>query len=425
MPKSLQELYKELLRESGAAGEARLVDSLGEQFMGRLTQLLLSWGVQAHATDIHVEPGLSGVRIRYRIDGILYEMLHLPSEISDQLIRSMKAKAKMTTEMKELGRPQDSRFIFKSEDEKVEMRLSSFPTVRGDLLAFRLFNRTSIPLEFHQLGFSDHLRNEFESLLRLPYGFILVVGPTGSGKTTTLHTALVTLRSPQLKIVTLEDPVEYELDGVSHTQINPASNLTFASGLRALLRQDVDVILIGEMRDTETSEIAIRAALAGHLVFSTFHARHAFGALHRFLDMGIEPHLVSAALSGVLSQRLARLICPHCKVPDPHAAESFKRIWAQKTSASPPPDLNLTRLSKGTGCPSCASTGYQGRTGLFELVTLTNEIKAWILDRFSGDLRKIARDLGVRTFLIDGLEKAAQGLTTIEEVLRVTGETEE
>jgi len=400
------------------------VSSSEDPFIVKLVQLLLSHGIGVRASDIHIEPTSVGARIRYRVDGILHEMLQLPPEIYDPLVRSIKIKANMATDIVGRSKPQDGRIDFESNGRQLDLRLSSFPTLFGDVLAIRILDRSSPRLALEQLGFPRHSLKEFEGLLRRPNGLILVTGPANSGKTTTLYAALDKLRSPHIKVVTLEDPVEYQMEGIDQAQINPVIGLTFASGLRAILRQDANIILVGEIRDKETAEIAIRAALTGHLVFSTLHTRHSCGAVTRLIDMEIEPHLIVASVSGIVAQRLVRLLCPDCKVPDPTPANTFVRLWTQEIAAAPP-DLSLAAFCKGTGCPSCNVTGYQGRTGIFELLILTDALKQLILGHDTDRLYKTVVGSGMRTMLLDGLDKARQGLTTVEEVLRVTGEMED
>ena len=423
MPKSLQELYGELQMASSSETGRLMARSAEDQFIVKLAQLLLACGVQARATDVHLEPTDSGMRVRYRIDGILHEMLKLPKEICDPLVRSIKIKANMATDIVGRSKPQDGRMDFLADGARLDLRVSSFPTLFGDVLALRILDRLVPVREFEQLGFPPEQHKAFESLIHRPNGLVLVTGPANSGKTTTLYSALSKLRSTHVKIFTLEDPVEYQMEGVNQGQINPGIGLTFAAGLRAALRQDANIILVGEIRDTETADIAVRAALTGHLVFSTLHTRHASGALSRLLDMQIEPHLIAASLTGVLAQRLVRLLCPDCKVPDSLAANTAVRLWTQETTA-PPPDWIGVRFYKSVGCPSCNQTGYTGRTGIFELLVLTEELRQVIFERAPSRLYRMLASK-MRTMLIDGLEKAAQGLTTIEEVLRVSGDVEE
>ena len=423
MAKSLRERYDEL-RVSYAPQRGRADADPEDPFIVRVTQLLLSYGVDCRASDIHIEPTASGGRIRYRIDGFLHEMLQVPPEVRDPLVRSIKVKASMTTDAVGRSKPQDGRIDFESNGRKLDLRLSSFPTLYGDVMAIRILDRSAPLLTMEQLGFPQSMLKEFAALTRRPNGLILVTGPANSGKTTTLYGVLHKLRSPHIKIVTLEDPVEYQLEGIDQATINSAVGLTFASGLRAILRQDANVILVGEIRDKETAEIGIRAALTGHLVLSTLHTRHSCGAVTRLIDMGIEPHLLVASINGILAQRLIRVLCPKCKEPDPLAAKTVIRILTQETGSAPP-NLDLGGVSRGKGCVACNMTGYQGRTGVFELLSFTDELKRLVLDRDSGRLYKAAVLAGMRTMVLDGIEKITQGVTTVEEVLRVIGESED
>jgi type II secretory ATPase GspE/PulE/Tfp pilus assembly ATPase PilB-like protein len=279
-------------------------------------------------------------------------------------------------------------------------------------------------LKLEELGLGPELLRSLEQLLRRPNGLVLVSGPANSGKTTTLYGALERLVSPHIKIMTLEDPVEYQMEHISQAQINPSSGLTFASGLRGILRQDANVILVGEIRDKETAEISTRAALTGHLVFSTLHTRHSCGAVVRLTDMGIEPHLIVASTNGILAQRLVRRVCAACTASDDMAIKTFTRLWAHETGARPP-DVDPGGFQRGRGCEACTGTGYQRRTGLFELLILTDPLKRLILDRAADSLYRAAVGEGMRSMLLDGLTKAASGSTTVEEVIRVTGETED
>ncbi len=425
MPKPLRELYDDLRVMSGSREVSRPGSSSDDPFILQLSQLILSYGVQLHASDIHIEPVAAGARIRYRIDGILHELLEIPAEVRDALVRSIKVKANLATDAVGRSKPQDGRIDFESNGHRLDLRLSSFPTLFGDVLAIRVLDRSPPPLPMEQLGFPPSLLKEFERLIQRPNGLILVTGPANSGKTTTLYAALNKLRSSRIKIVTLEDPVEYQVEGVDQAQINPSVGVTFASGLRAILRQDANVILVGEIRDQETADIAIRAALTGHLVLSTMHTRHAIGAVTRLVDMNIEQHLILASLNGVIAQRLVRVLCSHCKASDPIAAKVFSRLWEREVG-SPPPEEYLPQISKGNGCVSCNMTGYQGRMGIFELLVLSDELKQFVLDRAMAQLYKSAVASGkLHTMFRDGLEKVARGLTTIEEVLRVIGEAED
>ncbi|PIQ83216.1 MAG: type II secretion system protein GspE [Candidatus Omnitrophica bacterium CG11_big_fil_rev_8_21_14_0_20_63_9] len=420
---TLREQYDELRMASGASTQ-RPTSSENDPFIVRLIQLLLSHGVQTKASDIHVEPTRTGARVRYRIDGLLQELLLVPEEIRDPLIRAVKTKASLATDFVGRSKPQDGRIDFQVDGRMLDLRLSSFPTMFGDVLAIRILDRNAPLLKLEQLGFPPELLQQFFQLIHRPNGLFLVTGPAGSGKTTTLYGALEKIRSPQIKIVTLEDPVEYQLDGVDQSQMSPQIGLTFASGLRAALRQDANVILVGEIRDKETVEIAVRAALTGHLVFSTLHTKNACGTVSRLLDMGVEPHLIASALSGVMAIRLVRLVCTHCAAADPQEEQVAVKLLstighAQPTWTSP------AQFRRGKGCGACNQTGYRGRTGVFELLVLKDELRLAVLERSTTSLFKHAIASGMRTMLADGLEKAAKGLTTVEEVLRVLGEADE
>ncbi|MBI3009708.1 MAG: type II/IV secretion system protein [Candidatus Omnitrophica bacterium] len=407
--------------DSNVKGEVASSDP----FILKLLHLILSYGVEIKASDIHLEPTVSGGRVRYRIDGMLHEMLLIPPETREVLIRALKVKANMATDVVGRSKPQDSRIDFEFNNRKLDLRLSSFPTLYGDVIAIRILDRSGILLELSQIGFSPSVFSEYQRLIRKPNGLVLVTGPAGSGKTTTLYAGLNQLRSPHIKIVTLEDPVEYQMEGADQAQINPSVGLTFASGLRAILRQDSNIILVGEIRDQETADIAIRAALTGHLVFSTMHTRHSPGAVTRLIDMGIEPHLILAAINGIVAQRLVRLLCRQCQLPaDSIAVQTFSRFWSQEMSQAPSQEM-LGKLRKAQGCAACNGTGYQGRIGIFELLVLNDELKQQVLDRTIGSSYRRLNLPGWKTMLQDGLDKAGQGLITIEEVLRVVGETEE
>jgi general secretion pathway protein E len=426
--RTLKELYDDLAIAKGAS-KGRVL-GLGaapsdETFVLKVVNLILSYGLQVRASDIHIEPGAAGCRVRYRIDGLLHEMLTLGLEIRDPLIRALKVKASMTNDAVGRSKPQDARVDFAAEGKTVDLRLSSYPTLFGDVMAIRILDRSAPLLSMEQVGFPPQISADFDRLIQRPNGMVLVTGPAGSGKTTTLYAALNRRKSPNIKIVTLEDPVEYQVDGIDQAQVNTSIGLTFASGLRSILRQDANIILVGEIRDKETAEIAIRAALTGHLVLSTMHTRHALGAAMRLTDMGIEPHLILASVTGVLAQRLVRILCPQCKAPDPISVKTFTRLWQQEAGA-PPSVQQLDGIRKHVGCSACSHTGFVGRKGIFELVTLTDELKQYVLERSSHQVTKVMVSSGrFRTMLFNGLEKVASGQTTVDEVLRVTGGSEE
>ncbi|MBI3324549.1 MAG: type II/IV secretion system protein [Candidatus Omnitrophica bacterium] len=422
MTQSLRSLYDEL-RMSRRGSEAR-AQSSDDPFILKLSSLLLSHGVELRASDIHIEPSATTAKVRYRIDGMLHEMLQIPRDVSEPLIRSIKVKANMATDVVGRSKPQDGRIDFEMTGRTLDMRLSSFPTIFGDVLAIRILDRSKPLLQLEDLGMPPGVLRELERVISRPNGLFLVTGPANSGKTTTLYAVLDKRRSPHVKIVTLEDPVEYQMEGINQAQINPQVGVTFASGLRAILRQDSNIILVGEIRDKETAEIGIRASLTGHLVLSTLHTRHAAASATRLIDMEIEPHLIVASVTAILAQRLVRVLCAKCKQPDPEATKTFLDLW-KRESVFPPPPADQLFTSHSAGCASCTFTGYQGRCGVFELLTLHEELKQLILDRASSRLYKAAISAGMRTMLVDGLDKVAKGQTTIAEVLRVTGETED
>lgn len=424
MQSRLRELFDEL-RVHYSVSRSQASGSTNDPLVLKLIDLTFFCAVQAKASDIHIEPSREGARIRYRIDGMLHEMLRLPSEISDSLIRAVKVKASFSNDAVGRSKPQDGRIDTEIEGRKFDFRVASFPTLFGDVLALRVLERAASLLNMDELGCSPGVLKYFKSLIKRPNGLILVTGPGGSGKTTTLYAALNALRSAHTKIVTLEDPVEYQVEEIAQSQINPAVGVTFASGLRAALRQDANIILVGEIRDKETAEIAVRAALTGHLVFSTIHTRHSVGALVRLLDMGVEMHMILASLVGVMAQRLVRQVCPACAKPDSVSEAAAARLWQREAGAQPPPGM-FAGLRRGSGCKACSGTGFSGRVGIFELLVVTEEFRRLLFENTTSQLYRIAVTSGhLSTMLLDGLEKAGKGLTTVEEVLRVTGEEED
>lgn len=377
----------------------------------KLVNLIIMQAVKERASDIHIEPEEDKVRVRFRIDGILQEAHNVPKHLQNILASRVKVMAKM--DIAETRNPQDGRIQLKMESKNLDLRVSSFPTVHGENIVIRILDKSTVLLGLGELGFCDKDLNDFKRLVKKPNGIILVTGPTGSGKTTTLYAALSTINSPERNIITIEDPVEYEIPLIRQTQVNPKAGLTFANGLRSILRQDPDVIMVGEIRDMDTAEIAIQASLTGHLVISTLHTNDAAGSLTRLLDMGVEPFLVSSSIVAVLAQRLVRVICPSCKEMYTPSPELIK-------------DLKITGkidFYRGKGCMKCRNTGLSGRIGLFELLVINDEIKNMITAKASaGDIKKKAVLLGMRTLYDDGMDKVRNGITTIEEVLRVTEE---
>jgi general secretion pathway protein E len=379
----------------------------------RLVNLIVENAIAAEASDIHLEPFEDSLRLRYRIDGILYDQESPPRRLRDAVTSRIKLMAEMNIAERRL--PQDGRIRVSLRERRVDIRVSTIPTVHGESIVMRLLDRQSVFLPLERLGFTAEMLARFQALITRPHGIILVTGPTGSGKTTTLYGALEKINSPDRKIITIEDPVEYQLKGVNQIPVKSKIGLTFSSGLRHIVRQDPDVILVGEIRDLETVEIAIQASLTGHLVFSTLHTNDAPGAITRLQDMGAEPYLISSVLEAVLAQRLVRRICAACRVPDRPAAADLQMLGVTAS-----PDLQLFR---GRGCDACRGTGYRGRSGIYELFPITEEVRSLILRRASSrEIRRQAIQSGMTSLRLDGWTKACEGLTTVEEVLRVTQE---
>jgi general secretion pathway protein E len=380
----------------------------------QLVNLLVLRAIQMGASDIHLEPFENQFRVRYRRDGLLYEAEAPPKALQPAVLSRLKIMARLDIAERRL--PQDGRFRLKVQGHDIDFRVSTLPTLLGESIVIRILDRGKVILDLHRLGFPPRELQEFDSLIHKPHGMILVTGPTGSGKTTTLYAALERINSPEKKIITIEDPVEYRLAGVIQMQVKPAIGLTFARGLRHIVRQDPDVVLVGEIRDRETAEIAVHAALTGHLVFSTLHTNDAAGAITRLLEMGIEDFLLASAVMGIQAQRLVRLICPECRVPLPPEDVSPELRAAFQGSLP-------ESLSVGQGCPACAGTGYQGRSGIYELLVVDEPIRQLILKRADAvTIRQAAISQGMKTLADDGWAKVAQGLTTSQEVLRVTQE---
>jgi type II secretion system protein E len=379
----------------------------------RLANLLIEDAVNAEASDIHIEPFEDTLRVRYRIDGILYDQESPPRRLQAALTSRVKLMAEMNIAERRL--PQDGRIRVTLGGRRVDVRVSTVPTVHGESIVMRLLDRSTVFLPFERLGFTPDLEKAFSRLIYQPHGIVLVTGPTGSGKTTTLYAALDKINGADKKIITVEDPVEYQLKGVNQIPVRPTIGLTFASGLRSIVRQDPDVIMVGEIRDLETAEIAIQAALTGHLVFSTLHTNDAPGAVTRLKDMGAEPYLLSSVLEGVMAQRLVRRICAQCRAP--HQPDRADLLAVGVTGAAPP-------LFHGAGCPACRGTGYRGRTGIYELLPITEDIRGLILKQSSaGEIRRQAIEHGgLTTLREDGWVKVCAGVTTLAELLRVTQE---
>ncbi|MCP5145785.1 MAG: Flp pilus assembly complex ATPase component TadA [Gammaproteobacteria bacterium] len=397
----------ELLMRSSATDD---FDVPAESPMIRLVDQIVALAIKLRATDIHVEPDEKVMRVRMRVDGVLRQELLIPIRLRDGLIARLKLMADVNITEKRL--PQDGRFRFLYGRREIDLRVSTLPTHHGESVVMRILDSADTRPGFADLGLPGPAREKLEEMLEHPFGMILVTGPTGSGKTTTLYSLLSEIDAVQRSIFTLEDPIEYSIPLVRQTQVRTDIGMTFAAGLRALLRQDPDVVLIGEMRDLETAQLAVRAALTGHLVFTTLHTNNAVGVIPRLVDMGVERYLLPAALSAVVGQRLIRKICSECAEPDPDAAR-----WRDQF-----PELlgDATSLMRGHGCPACKQSGFRGRRAIFELLVLDDDFHDAILARANArELESIAMGKGMRTMLMDGMRHAAAGDTSAAEVLRV------
>ncbi len=395
---------------------ADLLDDTSDAPVIKLVNLALGQAVREGASDVHIEPHKDSVKIRKRVDGILYDMYAPPRHVQSRLISRIKIMARMDIAEKRL--PQDGRIEIRLADRNVDIRVSTLPTAFGERVAMRLLDKSNTLLPMEDLGFSSEDFQHFKQLITVPHGIILVTGPTGSGKTTTLYSALGNLSKPDINIITIEDPIEYQMKDISQMQVNPRIGLDFASGLRTIVRQDPDVILVGEIRDVETAQIAIQSALTGHLVFSTLHTNDAASAVTRLIDMGIEPFLVASSVNAIIAQRLVRTICPHCR-------EAYRPSLNHLELAGLPADEYAgVELFRGRGCEACLHTGYRGRIGIFEVMTLTPEMKEFILTTSeAGKIKARALALpetGMHTLFDDGIRKVLAGITTLEEVFRVT-----
>ncbi len=392
-----------------------LRDMASEAPVIRLVNLIITEAVEKRASDIHIEPFEGMLRLRYRIDGVLHDQEAPPKKLQAAIISRVKIMAGLNIAERRL--PQDGRIRLRIHGRKIDIRVSTVPTLFGESVVMRLLDQSSIFRDLYSIGFLDDMLRKFEKLIKKPHGIILVTGPTGSGKTTTLYAALDKINSPDKKIITIEDPVEYRMQGINQIQVNPKIGLTFANGLRHIVRQDPDIILIGEIRDLETAEIAIQSALTGHLVFSTLHTNDAPSAITRLIDMGVENYLVASTVEGIMAQRLVRLICPYCKYkyrPD----SNILKLFNYDESIEGP-----IYLYKGKGCKECNYTGYYDRTAIFELMLIDDEIREMIVGKISSNkIRHVARRKGMRTLREDGWQKVKMGLTTVDEVIRVTQE---
>ncbi|TAL31358.1 MAG: type II secretion system protein GspE [Spirochaetes bacterium] len=390
-----------------------IMDLANEAPIIKLVNMVVSQAVQDRASDIHLEPYEKELVVRYRIDGILYQMFTPPKKYQGAIISRIKIMANLNIAENRL--PQDGRIQIKIGGKDIDIRVSIFPTYYGERVVLRLLNKTDMSFDLSSLGFSASTLAGFNQIIRKTFGVVLVTGPTGSGKSTTLYAVLSSLKSADINILTVEDPIEYQIPGIGQMQVKPKIDLTFANGLRSILRQDPDVIMIGEIRDLETAEIAVQSALTGHRVFSTLHTNDAASGITRLIDMGVEPFLITSSVNAFLAQRLVRTICPHCRESYKPTAAMLKELGADRTH------IKGNKLYRGKGCEKCLNTGYLGRTGIYEFLPLSADIRRMILSRSEAqEIKQQAITEGMPTLLTDGLEKAFQGITTIEEVRRVS-----
>ena len=397
------------------SGREDLLDNASRAPVIKLVNLILFEAVKANASDIHVQPYEDRLMVRMRIDGVLYDSYTLPKDVQEEVVSRVKVMGRMNIAEKRLS--QDGRATVQVGDRNIDLRIASLPTSYGERVVVRLLDKSARLYELGELGMDPRTLRLFEQLITIEHGLILVTGPTGSGKSTTLYSALNRINSKEKNILTLEDPIEYQLDGISQTQVSDKKGMTFASGLRSVLRQDPDVIMVGEIRDLETATMAIQSSLTGHLVFSTLHTNDAASAVTRLLDLGIEPYLVASSVVGVLAQRLVRRVCPDCAAPyHPHPSE-LEWLGVERAAT--------LRMRQGAGCATCRNTGYRGRLGTFELVALDDDIRRLIQARATAsEIKEAAIGAGTHTLRDDGVAKILAGATTISEVERVTLRTE-
>ena len=408
---------KKLGIEAGKEIDAKKLQGIVEEpVVIKLVNLIIMQAIKEGASDIHIEPEEEVLKTRFRVDGMLHEISSPPKHLQSAIISRIKIMANLN--IAERRTPQDGRFTVNLEGKQIDVRVSCVPTIYGENVVLRLLDVSTALLGLEQLGFSKEVLDKYNKLITRPHGIILVTGPTGSGKTTTLYASLAKINTVEKNIITIEDPVEYKLAGIRQIQINPKVDLTFSNGLRSILRQDPNIIMVGEMRDFQTAEIAIQAALTGHLVFSTLHTNDASGAVTRLIDMGVEPFLVSSSVIGVLAQRLVRTICKDCKEEYVPTEEELKDIGL----LDEPRTTNI-KFYKGKGCAKCMNTGYKGRIGIFELMIPDENIHNLIISKApTEEIRKKAVASGMVVLKKDGIEKVKLGLTTVEEIVRVTEE---
>jgi general secretion pathway protein E len=393
----------------------RLKDLASDAPVVRAVNSLIARASEAQASDIHIEPTESAIKVRFRIDGALRDEETLPAHLKSALVSRIKVMSGLNIAERRL--PQDGRLRLAVRGQEIDFRVATSPTIHGEAVVLRILDRSNLALEFEKLGFDEELLVRYRRVLAQPHGILLVTGPTGSGKTTTLYASLATLNTAERKILTIEDPIEYRLAGINQTQVKPQIGLDFAAALRSFLRQDPDVMMVGEIRDLETAQVAIQSALTGHMILSTLHTNTAAGSVTRLLDMGVEPFLITSTLNAVLAQRLVRRLCPQCRTTTVLAREAIESLGLDAAA------MGGMQFYKPHGCSACGNTGFRGRIALFELLEMDDEISRLILVRAEArEVHRAAVAAGMRTMLADGIAKAQAGLTTVEEILRVTRE---
>lgn len=402
----------ELTQELPLSGHDLTADAANEAPIIKLVNLLLSVAIKDRASDIHIQPLEYDIRVRFRIDGLLYDMYKLPKRVQDAVVSRIKVMAGLDVAEKRM--PQDGRIKIKINEKDIDVRVSIIPSAYGEQVAMRLLDKHASVISLDEIGMPPELLQTLKKLITKPQGVLLVTGPTGSGKTTTLYASLQFINTPEKNILTVEDPVEYIIQGIGQMQVNPKIELDFAKALRAFLRQDPDVIMVGEIRDEETARIAIQAALTGHLVLSTLHTNDSASALTRLIDMGIEPYLLTSSITAILAQRLVRKICPECKSPYSPSEHELKVLKEYDFAGA-------KTLFKGTGCDNCLKTGYLGRTGIFELLVLDNKIRQMVQSKKSSEeIKDVAIKDGLITLREHGMQKVFEGQTTLSEIMRMT-----
>ena len=392
----------------------RLKDLASEAPVIKLVNTIISRAVEARASDVHIEPFEGDLRVRYRIDGLLRTMDPPPAEWRSAIVSRIKIMAKLNIAERRV--PQDGRVKLAVRGQEIDFRVSTVPTMHGESVVMRILDKTAAVHDFSALGFDEETLEAYLGLLEQPNGIVLVTGPTGSGKTTTLYTSLLRLNTPDRKLITVEDPIEYQLYGINQIQVKAQVGLGFGEALRSILRQDPDVIMIGEIRDRETAQIAAQAALTGHVVLSTLHTNSAAGSVARLLDIGLEDYLLASTVNGIAAQRLVRILCTRCRQPHPAAADVIRELDLERHAAGEP-----IRIYRAAGCPACGGSGYLGRSAIAELLVMTDDLRRLALRKADArDIHKTAVASGMRTLYEDGLRKAIQGVTSIEEIMRVT-----